>query len=183
MVKWYFIASGNAGNVVLQETKGYPQRLRSALEYIAQRMGAAAYKPQNGRAAVLADVPPVDVDESDTDASDIVPNPSAPRPGSTAIRRGINTITLSNGKKRTAEDAYFASLSRTLRDDEELTKSINEADEKLELYDLKRQNFIDRWEKDRLEVVKKKHELERARSEVRDKFKKQRAAVEGLDEG
>ncbi|KAF1832982.1 hypothetical protein BDW02DRAFT_501684 [Decorospora gaudefroyi] len=44
MVKWYFIAAGIATNCVLKETKAYPERLRSALDYIARRMGAGAVK-------------------------------------------------------------------------------------------------------------------------------------------
>jgi hypothetical protein len=44
MVKWYFIAAGIAKDCVLRETKAYPERLRSALEYIAKRMGAASVR-------------------------------------------------------------------------------------------------------------------------------------------
>jgi hypothetical protein len=44
MVKWYFIAAGIAKDCVLRETKAYPERLRSALEYIAKQMGAASVR-------------------------------------------------------------------------------------------------------------------------------------------
>ncbi|KAF2029645.1 hypothetical protein EK21DRAFT_89587 [Setomelanomma holmii] len=53
MVKWYFIAAGIATNLVLQETKAYPGRLRCALEYIANRMGPAAAKPPMTRDASI----------------------------------------------------------------------------------------------------------------------------------
>ncbi|KAJ6200811.1 hypothetical protein J3E72DRAFT_236503 [Bipolaris maydis] len=45
MVKFYFISAGIATNCVLKETKKYPERLRVALDYIADRMGPAAAKP------------------------------------------------------------------------------------------------------------------------------------------
>jgi hypothetical protein len=44
MTKWYFIAAGIATDCVLNETKAYPERLRHALEYIAEQMGSAAVK-------------------------------------------------------------------------------------------------------------------------------------------
>jgi hypothetical protein len=50
MVKWYFIAAGIATDCVLGETKAFPERLRSALEYIADRMGQSAVKPQKNLA-------------------------------------------------------------------------------------------------------------------------------------
>jgi hypothetical protein len=45
MVKWYFIAAGIATDCILRETKSYPERLRAALDYIADQMGPAAVKP------------------------------------------------------------------------------------------------------------------------------------------
>ncbi|KAF2249316.1 hypothetical protein BU26DRAFT_605177 [Trematosphaeria pertusa] len=45
MVKWYFIAAGIANNSVLKEARDYPHRFRSALAYIARKMGPAAVKP------------------------------------------------------------------------------------------------------------------------------------------
>ena len=42
MVKWYFIAARIAKDCVLTETKAYPERLCSALDYIHKRMGPAA---------------------------------------------------------------------------------------------------------------------------------------------
>lgn len=45
MVKFYFISAGIATDCVLKETKKYPERLRVALDYIADRMGPAAAKP------------------------------------------------------------------------------------------------------------------------------------------
>lgn len=45
MVKFYFVESGVAGDVVLKETKAFPERLKSALEYVARRMGGAAVRP------------------------------------------------------------------------------------------------------------------------------------------
>jgi hypothetical protein len=48
MVKWYFIAAGIATDCVLSETKAFPERLRFALEYIADRMGPGAVKQPKG---------------------------------------------------------------------------------------------------------------------------------------
>jgi hypothetical protein len=45
MIKWYFIAAEIATDCVLRETKAYPDRLRCALEYIAEQMGSAAVHP------------------------------------------------------------------------------------------------------------------------------------------
>jgi hypothetical protein len=45
MVKFYFISAGIATDCVLKETKKYPERLRVALDYVADRMGPAAAKP------------------------------------------------------------------------------------------------------------------------------------------
>ncbi|USP76140.1 hypothetical protein yc1106_03414 [Curvularia clavata] len=77
MVKFYFIAAGIATDCVLKETKKYPERLRVALEYIADRMGPAAAKPpshdaKNGIARSEAIAKPVMSSESSyIDESDI----------------------------------------------------------------------------------------------------------------
>ncbi|EOA86801.1 uncharacterized protein SETTUDRAFT_135144 [Exserohilum turcica Et28A] len=52
MVKFYFIAAGIATDCVLRETKKYPERLRVALDYIADRMGPAAVKPPSSHTAM-----------------------------------------------------------------------------------------------------------------------------------
>ncbi|KAG9194802.1 hypothetical protein G6011_04837 [Alternaria panax] len=62
MVKWYFIAAGIAKDCVLRETKSYPERLRAALEYIADEMGPAAVKLPEPTAT--EDVTPDDGSES-----------------------------------------------------------------------------------------------------------------------
>jgi hypothetical protein len=81
MVKWYFIAAGIAKDCVLKETKAYPGRLRSALEYIAQQMGPAAAEPTSlvyeGRIEASPPVP------RDTTLADVIPDlPVIPRQAS-----------------------------------------------------------------------------------------------------
>lgn len=47
IIKWYFLASGTARNVVLNETKSFPSRFRIILEHIAKRMRYAGGQHNN----------------------------------------------------------------------------------------------------------------------------------------
>ncbi|KAH7088723.1 hypothetical protein FB567DRAFT_522174 [Paraphoma chrysanthemicola] len=96
MVKFYFIAAGIARNFVLQETKAFPDRLRSALEYIAHRMGAAAAKPpvlEQTNTPARSASRRTDIDESHIQSSLALPRsplqattPAAARPTPVAAR-------------------------------------------------------------------------------------------------
>lgn len=73
LIKWYFIEAGFAKNIVLQETKAYPERLYSALKYIAARMGEGAAKPpQKSDSDVMEqDQPLLSLEEASLDESHI----------------------------------------------------------------------------------------------------------------
>jgi hypothetical protein len=213
MVKWYFIAAGIATDCVLKETKAYPERLRSSLDYIADRMGAGAVNPPS---SIAKRVPSADknsvkqrttsessyIDESDIQST-LAGNPSAPRVSprppptgpkkptvafarksapsfgrksmpletptpdshprlavsshppsipwitSTATPEPTSTpIALPRSAKRTTTDAQFEELSCMLGEESKLTLQLNDIDHDLELLDLKKQAFMEKWEKD-----------------------------------
>ena len=69
IVKYYFIVAGIATDCVLKEAKTFPERLRTVLGYIAERMGPAAVKPPPQSAISRSPKDIVNVDD-DTDESD-----------------------------------------------------------------------------------------------------------------
>jgi hypothetical protein len=186
MVKWYFIAAGIVKDVVLQETKAYPERLRSALEYIAARMGPAAVQPPDD-AEVNG---PSNTRDSNGSAnqqsfnesqiqSDLAapPQPSPQKPGPALPEPSPR------GKKRSAEDTHFEILARTLEQDRTLTKQINNADAELELLDIEKHNFLTSWEQRHKEVMDRRMSIDGRRTLVRKQFKRQSMAGMGEDGG
>ena len=166
IIKWYFLASGIAQNIVLRETKAYPERLRFALEYIARRMDSMQSTLSPARRRTTNARKPTSPLVSSSDAH----RPAQQHP--------------SNSLKRTAEDAGFESLARIVSQDQDLTKKINDFDEELETLELRRQNFeekieaqrkqfMDKWDKQNQEVLDMKNELNQQRRDVRKKFKRQ----------
>ncbi|RYN15882.1 hypothetical protein AA0119_g12795 [Alternaria tenuissima] len=169
MVKWYFIAAGIAKGCVLRETKAYPERLRSALEYIAKRMGAASvrtplvgYERQTEPETTSEEASPI-IDESHIQftLAEVTPNPlsspitsrtTPPRP-STAHAEQLNNPSNAvdapelRGTKRTAEDAEFEDLtkivSRVLTADQNLTNQINDIDKQIEQLQTQRRDLVE----------------------------------------
>lgn len=98
MIKWYFIAAGIATDCVLHETKAYPERLRCALEYISDQMGANAVKssgtvPMDGSIADESSESSYNPEERDiqtTLANE--PTPKAPRFPQSAARKSAPSI-------------------------------------------------------------------------------------------
>jgi hypothetical protein len=210
MVKWYFVESGVAGDVVLKETKAFPERLKSALEYIAQRMGKAATKPpvepvrNHEEKRRYEDTP---VDENDIQTT-LTLNTSPAQPSYTLPATTLPTHALpihssplsqSHSKrppKRSAEDAQFSSMAATLAQDQLFTSQLNSIDEELEVFEMKRLAFIEDleekrlafmegWDKERKKMVERRMEVDQKRGGVRKRFKRMSAAlareVEGND--
>ncbi|KAF1828609.1 hypothetical protein BDW02DRAFT_643368 [Decorospora gaudefroyi] len=168
MVKCYFIAAGIAKDCVLRETKAYPERLRSALEYIAKRMGATSvrtplvgYERQTEPKTISKAASPI-IDESHIQftLAEVTPNPlsspitsrtAAPRP-STAHAEQLNNSSnavdapKSRGTKRTAEDAEFEDLaeivSQVLTAYRDLTDQIDVIDKQIELLQTQRRDLV-----------------------------------------
>ncbi|KAL5371020.1 hypothetical protein DPSP01_014539 [Paraphaeosphaeria sporulosa] len=121
MVKWYFIAAGHAKDIVLKEAKGYPMRLRRALEYIAQRMDSAVTRSL--RSASVGPSTEADV------------NPSTPRisttfrtvPFSSPVATEEQPIVVCN----TAEDASLHSTKRPAETDPDVESLIRSLSEKI----------------------------------------------------
>ncbi|EDU46138.1 predicted protein [Pyrenophora tritici-repentis Pt-1C-BFP] len=129
MVKWYFIAAGIAKDCVLRETKAYPERLRSALEYIAKRMGAASV-----RAPIVGYERQT---EPKTTSEEQLNNPS----------NAVDAPEL-RGTKRTAEDAEFEDLtkivSQVLTGDQNLKDQINDIDKQIEQLQTQRRDLVEK---------------------------------------
>ncbi|KAH7069185.1 hypothetical protein BKA63DRAFT_520775 [Paraphoma chrysanthemicola] len=181
MVKFYFVAAGIARNFVLQETKAFPERLRSALEYIANRMGPAAVKPpvlEQANTPARSLSRRTDIDESHIQSSLALPRsplhattPAAARPTPVASipTPTPTTSTLPShpsprGTKRPAptstptastEDAHFASLAATLSQDQTLTKEINAIDQELEMLQMQKQVFMEKLERQKQVFLEK----------------------------
>ncbi len=169
VIKWYFLASGVAQNIVLRETKAFPERMRFALEYIARRMDCIQSTLSPARRRTTSAARPT---------SPLPSSPDAHRPATSSL-------------KRTAEDAGFETLARIVSQDQDLTKQINDADEELENLDMRRQNFeekleaqrkqfMEKWDKQNQEALQRKHELSQKRTDVRKRFKRQSLNVAEL---
>jgi hypothetical protein len=231
IVKWYFIAADLATDCVLKETKAYPERLLSALEYIADRMGPGAVKPPKG---ITRGVPNADedstkqrttsessyVDESDIqstlagDPPRVSPLPTGPKKPTVArksapsfgrkptplatptadsfskpaalshppsVPRITKTATPEatptpkpmpppRTAKRTAEDAEFEALSAMVEEEKKLTLQMNDMDHDLELLELKKQAFMEKWENETKALKAKRDRLQDERSNVRGNF-------------
>lgn len=191
MVKWYFIAAGIAKNCVLRETKAYPERLRSALEYIAKRMGPAAVKPPRVASVEQTESGNIPDDTSESciqsTALEVMPLPSylsvtsRTVPCQPATAHEEQPVTMSNttdspllhGTKRTAEDAEFEDLARLLSEDlaritsedQDLTKRMNDIDRRREVLQMQLQNLDEEWK-----------ELHAQRKDVRTSFKRRSSA-------
>jgi hypothetical protein len=76
--------------------------------------------------------------------------------------------------KRSAEDAEFAELARMVTEEQNLTKQINTVDHELEILEMRRQTFMEKWEKDHTAVMEKRARIYQERSDVRKQFKRQR---------
>ncbi|CAO2655030.1 Nn.00g117630.m01.CDS01 [Neocucurbitaria sp. VM-36] len=212
IVKWYFIAAGIAKNIVLKETKAYPDRLRAALEYIAQRMGSAAVEPPES--VTTSDGADADVDlqrVNNTRSRPGASSPPAPAASSPSAHHKqpspqSSTQEPPRGTKRSAEDAEFEDLARIISQDQDLTQKINDVDQEIEIKDIQRQNFLDKldeerqnfleklevqrqifmekWEKQNNDIMEKREKLDASRMDVRQRFKKQSLAVaQGRSQG
>ncbi|KAF2829078.1 hypothetical protein CC86DRAFT_345531 [Ophiobolus disseminans] len=183
MIKWYFIAAGIAKDVVLRETKAYPERLRSALEYIAARMGRSAAKPrerENSNMPSEPQAPPRVPSEQLFDESHIqsdlaaTPQPDAPAPEPSA------TAPSPRGTKRTAEEEHWEEMARIIQEERTLTKQINNVDAELEILDIEKQNFMEEWENRQKEVMNRRMVIDGKRKFVRKQHSRQSmAAPEG----
>ncbi|KAF7449865.1 hypothetical protein A1F99_069140 [Pyrenophora tritici-repentis] len=154
MVKWYFIAAGIAKDCVLRETKAYPERLRSALEYIAKRMGAASvrapivgYERQTEPKTTSEEVTPNPLSSPIT--SRIAhPHPSIAHPEQ--LNNPSNAVDAPElrGTKRTAEDAEFEDLtkivSQVLTGDQNLKDQINDIDKQIEQLQTQRRDLVEK---------------------------------------
>lgn len=189
IVKWYFIAAGLAKDFVLKETKAYPERLRSALDYIAHRMGPAAASPESSTPQSKDSrpgnfIPSTPIDESHIQST-LANVPTASPPTHDAPRSATRIIPVPTidpsprGIKRTAEDAEFEDLAKLLVEDQTLTKQVNLADEVLETLDLQRQAFMEKWNSQHNAALTKRQTLEARRGDVRKRFKRQSLAVAG----
>ncbi|KAJ4368438.1 hypothetical protein N0V83_006795 [Neocucurbitaria cava] len=191
IVKWYFIAAEIARDIVLKETKAYPDRLRSGLEYIAQRMGEAAVEPPSSM------TPETETDaeaeaqaraEADTDAgaqhrSDTPPgHPAWSSPAAAAAAASSLVVAREKrasrhsdsqepprGTKRSAEDAEFEQLRNIMSLEQELTHKINTVDHELELKDIQRQNLLDKFNEKRQKMLDELQEEERGSLEKWEK--------------
>jgi hypothetical protein len=170
VVKWYFIAAGIAKDCVLRETKAYPERLRSALEYIAKRMGAASvrtppvgYERQTEPETTSDEASPI-IDESHIQftLAEATPNPlsspitsrtAPPRPSTAHAEQPNNPSNAVDapelrGTKRTAEDAEFEDLtgivSQVLTADQNLANQINDIDTQIELLQTQRRDLVEK---------------------------------------
>jgi len=163
MVKWYFVAAGLARNVVLKETKAYPERLRSALEYIAMRMGpAAAAGPEPDQQSPNQQLR----DESNLQ-SDVAASPPrvTPTPGPS---RTIDASASSRGTKRKpSSDSAWDAVHRAGEQEKALTKQINGIDEELEFLDRERENWQKSWEIRQKEVLDRRAAADGKRRLVR----------------
>tara|TARA_R110002003_G_scaffold58_4_gene5172 strand:- start:19845 stop:21467 length:1623 start_codon:yes stop_codon:yes gene_type:complete len=189
MVKWYFIASGIARNTVLQETKAYPDRLRSALEYIALRMGPAAAKPPKSDDSNPPDHPvshrpnTTTINESHIQTSLALPVSSPPTTTTTTLPSRPSPRGTKRPASATTEDADFESLAATILQDQTLTKQINAIDGELELMEIRKQVFLDKWDSEFAEVVERRKGIEEQRGGVRKRFKRMSLKVAGGGEG
>ena len=191
LVKWYFIAAGIVKNEVLKETKAYAERLRVALVYIAQRMGAAAVGPPESPTQSSGSA---DMDESDStgsrhETSDTQPTLLSTTPsGSPSRPNGDTSLRLSSaqapprGTKRSAEDADFDDLARIFAEVQEVTQQINDVDQDLDVHEIKRQSFLEEWEKEQREILKKRDVLDAKRGDVKQRFKRRSLAVARTDD-
>jgi hypothetical protein len=144
MVKWYFIAAGIAKHCVLRETKAYPERLWSALEYISKRMGAASVRPplveyeRQTEPETTSEVANPTIDESHIQfalaeiTSNLISPPitsrtAPPCPSTAHEEQSSNSFNAADAlksrvTKRTAENAELAeSVSQVLIADGDLT--------------------------------------------------------------
>jgi hypothetical protein len=191
MVKWYFIAAGIAKDCVLRETKAYPERLRSALEYIAKRMGAASvraplvgYERQTEPKTTSEEVSPT-TDESHIQftLAEVTPNPLSspitariahPHPSiahAEQLNNPSNAVDAPElrGTKRTAEDAEFEELaemtSHVITGDKDLTNQIDDIDKQIELLQMQRRGLVEK------------------REDARRRFKRQTLAIASRTDG
>ncbi|KAJ4330886.1 hypothetical protein N0V87_009617 [Didymella glomerata] len=170
IVKWYFIAAGIATDCVLRETKSYPERLRSALEYIAKRMEVAPartplvrYERQTEPGTTSEEASQT-IDENHIQSTlaaittNVLSSPvtsiAAPLRPSTDHAAQLNkSSSVVNapelqGTKRTAEDAEFDDLaelvSQVLNADRDLTRKIHDVDKQIELLQTQREDLIEK---------------------------------------
>ncbi|KAH7394828.1 hypothetical protein BKA66DRAFT_485959 [Pyrenochaeta sp. MPI-SDFR-AT-0127] len=169
MVKWYFIAAGIAKNCVLRETKAYPGRLRSALEFVAKHMGPAAVKPPHVASAKQTEsgnTPAV------TFRTVPCPSPAAHEEQPASMSNTADSQS-PHGTKRNVEDAEFDDLTRLVAEniartkskDLDLTKRMNNIDQKRELLQLQLQKLDEEWKI-----------LDAQRKDVRTSFKRRSLA-------
>lgn len=183
MVKWYFIAAGIAKDLVLKETKAYPERLRSALEYIAMRMGPAAVEPPA----------PQLLDESRIQ-SDLAGSPlrATPAPDPSGTSHAAAPASPRGTKRKPSSDATWDAVHRTGDQEKALTRQINDIDEELELLDIENQNRERRrkemeieqlnWDKRREETLDRRAALDGRRRLVRKQHSRLSvAAAQGDD--
>ncbi|KAF1846444.1 uncharacterized protein K460DRAFT_417524 [Cucurbitaria berberidis CBS 394.84] len=176
IVKWYFIVAGIAKDVVLRETKAYPERFKAALEFIAERMGSAA------ATAPIDTSPCLEPDDIEPDGTEPAPISTTPPPASLPTTRPNTPLQLSDaqtpsqGTKRTAEDAEFECLEQIFSQNTDLTNQINEFDQKLDIHDVKRANFMEKWEKELDDMLAMRDQLDAERRDLRRSFKRRSKA-------
>jgi hypothetical protein len=159
LIIWYFI-SGGVARIQAKDMLYFPAQLRSALEYIAERMGTTAARSSP---PIPLSPKPHSLDESHIQSSLAQsPKPSSPR-----------------GTKRTAEDAVFEDIHRNVEQDMALTKDINGVDQELEMLELKKANLLAAWEKEWDVVMLKRKKIAMEREGVRKRFKRLSMGVSG----
>ena len=170
MVKWYFIAAGVAKDCVLRETKAFPERLRSALEYIAERMGAASARPpsidyeRQNEPETTPEEAITMIDEHSIQSttakvttnhlsSPITSGIASPRPSNAyaeQVNDELNAVDTSRSRrtKRTANDAEFENLTEivleVLAADRNLTSQIGHIDKQIEILQTKRKALVEK---------------------------------------
>ena len=206
LIKWYFLATGVAHNIILKEIKAYPERLRHALEYISKRMEhiqststSVTHRTPITRGTPVTPMPrpepSVDTISGGTSSNPVVTatlhrtTASIPTSPTKVQRNTSQSSSATRNRKRTAADAGFEGLARIYEQDQDLTKQINDADQELEVLDMQCQNFEEKVEMQRKqfmdkkqEVMERRNELNRKRVDGREKFKRQSLTVWDSDD-
>ncbi|KAH8704408.1 hypothetical protein GQ44DRAFT_716778 [Phaeosphaeriaceae sp. PMI808] len=185
IVKWYFVKAGIANDIVIRENKQYPDRLRSALEYIARRMGKASVKAPSGSGPSRSGTPAESINTQTFDETGIqssltstappvlppssrpespLPNAKineapAPRSAPNPAKRRISP----RGTKRPLEESdddepTFENLRRTLNKTETLTKQMSSVAAELDTMQREQRAFVEAREARRMKFTQE-HEL------------------------
>ncbi|KAH7356118.1 hypothetical protein BKA66DRAFT_474249 [Pyrenochaeta sp. MPI-SDFR-AT-0127] len=190
MVKWYFLAAGIANGIVLKEVKGFPEKFRAVLEFIARRMGSAAVQPPVNQTLVVEPlrvvIPSVHKDQTQSTSTATVACAKTVALATTVARATSSPLTdydspttdynlpsqqqtalTPRAAKRSAEDVAFEDLRKSFAEEQRLTKEVDKMNANLENLDAERQAFLAQWERQHSEVMEKKRRVDNDRKTVR----------------